>query len=407
MSGITLGDKELERLLVVNQVKERIITQAEAAERLGLSIRQIRRVLKRIASEGAEGIKSRPKGGNRAFGDEFKRQVLACVTTHYHDFGPTFASEKLQSRDNLRVNRETLRQWMIEAELWKGRTRKKARIHQSRERRPRFGELVQIDGSHHAWFETRGSKCCLLVFIDDATGHILGLHFSKGETTMGYLKLIQHHLENYGRPIAYYSDKHSVFKTTRTQNTDGYLQDTQVHRALRELRIELILANSSQAKGRVERVNLTLQDRLIKEMRLRGISSIEEANEYAPEFMIDYNKKFAILPADSEDAHRPVVQGKEKLRRILSIQSQRKLTKNLEFSMGGKIYQIQTKTTGYRLRYKTVNICKHIDDSMEVLCDGMPLEYTVLLSIPRAREADVKEINCVIDELVWAHKKAA
>ncbi len=173
---------------------------------------------------------------------------------------PTFAAEKLNACEGLKLSKETLRQWMIAAGIWKKRTRKKAySIHQSRERRTRFGELVQIDGSHHDWFEGRGPKCCLLVFVDDATSRIIGLHFDKSETTLGYMHLIQQHLKHYGRPLAYYSDKHGIFKVTK-KGANGKDQDTQLHRALKTLQIELICAHSSQAKGRVERNNQTLQD---------------------------------------------------------------------------------------------------------------------------------------------------
>lgn len=307
MTKISLEGIELDRLLILQQVKNRQLTQEEAGKRLNVSSRQIRRLMKRFISNGIDGITFQYKGGNRAFGEDFKQQVLTvCSSAEYHGFGPTFASEKLKELENLNINRETLRQWMIDQGLWKGRSRKKARIHQSRERRPQFGELVQIDGSHHDWFEGRAPKCCLLVFVDDATSKILGLCFFEQETTLGYMKVVQQHLESYGRPIAYYSDKHSIFRTTREECVDGRFTDTPLERALRELRIELICAHSSQAKGRVERANQTLQDRLIKELRLRKISSIEAANAYAPEFMAYYNQRFGVEPASDEDAHLSV-----------------------------------------------------------------------------------------------------
>jgi len=395
-----LNEVELDRLLTLNQVRSRHITQVEAGIQLGISERQVRRLLKQTAIEGTAGIKSKNKGGNRMFQSGFKDRVLNTVCELYADYGPTLASEKLESRNGLKVNKGTLRQWMVEAGLWKGRIRKQARIHQSRERRPRFGELVQIDGSHHDWFEGRAPKCCLLVFIDDATSKLIGLYFDKSETTLGYMKLVKHHLNTYGRPISYYSDKHSIFKTTREQSLDGRMQDTQVHRALRELRIELICAHSSQAKGRVERANKTLQDRLIKEMRLRGISSIEEANLFLPEFIIEYNLRFGVEAFNSEDAHRSVHHNVAALKRILSVQTTRKLSKNLEFSLFGKIYQIKTKTTGYRLRHKAIKVCEQADGVLEVLCDNEPLEYVLLCRSDQVKMADCKEINGTIDEII-------
>ena len=172
MKEAVLNEVELERVCVLRQVQAGLINGTEASRQLGISSRQVRRLLRRLESEGAEGIKRRESGGNRSFGGNFKTKVITVVKRSYADFGPTFAAEKLEERDGLKVNRETLRQWMIEEGLWKGRKRKQYRVHQSRERRPRFGELVQIDGSHHDWFEGRAPKCCLYVFIDDATSRI-------------------------------------------------------------------------------------------------------------------------------------------------------------------------------------------------------------------------------------------
>ena len=401
MTKISLEGIELDRLLILEQVKNRQLTQEEAGQKLNVSSRQIRRLMRRFISDGIDGIRFQHKGGNRAFHEDFKQQVLAvCSRSKYHGFGPTFASEKLKELENLNINRETLRQWMIEQGLWKGRTRKKARIHQSRERRPQFGELVQIDGSHHDWFEGRAPKCCLLVFVDDATSRILGLGFFEQETTLGYMKVIQQHLGSYGRPMVYYSDKHSIFRTTREQCIDGLFIDTQLERALRELRIELICAHSSQAKGRVERANKTLQDRLIKELRLRNISSIAAGNAYAPEFMADYNQRFGVEPASAEDAHLPVRHDKERLKRILSVHSERKLSKNLEFHLDRCCYQITTETTGYRLRHKIVTVCNHVDGTTEVICDNEPLEYKVVSQRAIKKGVDTKEINAIMDAML-------
>jgi len=183
MKEVVLSEVELERICVLEQVRKRLINGKEASQQLGISSRQVRRLLRRLESGGAEGIKRKPSGGNRAFAVSFKTEVVSAVKRTYPDFGPTFAAEKLEEREGLKVNRETLRQWMIEAEIWKGRKRRQHRIHQSRERRPRFGELIQIDGSHHDWFEGRAPKCCLYVFIDDATSRIVAMRFEASETT--------------------------------------------------------------------------------------------------------------------------------------------------------------------------------------------------------------------------------
>lgn len=308
-----LKEIDLDRVIIIQRLKDRLLTQVDAATQLGICERQVRRLLRRVESGGFEQLAPKYSGGNRLLKEEIKVQVIAAIREKYADFGPTFAAEKLEQHEGLKVSKETLRKWMIEVGLWKGRSRKKARIHQSRERRSRFGELVQIDGSHHDWFEGRGSKCCLLVFIDDATGRLLGLYFDKSETTLGYMRVVKDHLRLYGRPLAYYSDRHSIFKTTREQSVDGRFADTQLHRALRELKIGLICAHSPQAKGRVERANQTLQDRLIKELRLRGISSIEQANAYIP--IIDHfahwmTRKLSVMRLTSSGTILGIVESK-------------------------------------------------------------------------------------------------
>ena len=402
MVRIELNEVEMDRLCVLRQVKERQLTQMEGGERLGLTSRQVRRLIKCIEGQGLQGIKRAKGGGNRAFSEAFKDQIMKTIKANYADFGPTFAAEKLLESERLKVNRETLRQWMIEAGLWKGRPRRNARIHQSRERRPRFGELVQIDGSHHDWFEGRAPQCCLLVFIDDATSKILALRFEPSETTMGYLRCLENHLTTYGRPLAYYSDKHSIFRTTRKDCVDRRLVDTQVHRALRDLQIELICAHSSQAKGRVERANKTLQDRLIKEMRLRQFSTLEDANVYLPSFLEQYNERFAVKAKNPTDVHRPLYHTPEALKRILSIQTTRKLTKNLEFSHHCTLYQIQRPGGGYHLRHATVTICEHTQGDVEVLYGKECLHYKILPHFTKQPLiVDTKEINPFMDQLVF------
>jgi len=273
--------------------------------------------------------------------------VMKLVKLHYHDFGPTLAHEKLLERDKLIVNRETLRHWMIDAELWEPHRQRKVVIHQQRERRPCFGELVQIDGSPHDWFEGRAEKCCLLVLIDDATSRVLHLRFEPTETTAGYFHSVYDYIKKNGKPVAFYSDKHGIFRV----NTKDMIGDTetQFSRAMGSLNIEIICANSPQAKGRVEKTNRTLQDRLVKELRLRNISDTDTANAFLPEFMADYNKRFAVEPANATDAHRPCELSDAKLKNILCHHYERTLSKNLELSYNNIIFQVKTKGTGYAL----------------------------------------------------------
>lgn len=398
-------EAEMDKIIVLQDIKNRTITQQEGANLLALSPRHIRRLLKRVAAEGPSGLKRRPtKSNNRSHPEYFKKSVISTLKESYSDFGPTFASEKLWEIDGLKINKETLRQWMIEAALWKGKTRKSSPLHQSRQRRPRFGELVQIDGSHHDWFEGRRAKCCLLVFVDDATSKILAMHFEESETTAGYMSGVDAHLSQWGRPLAYYSDRHSIFRTTR--NTDGYFKNTEVHRALKDLNIELICAYSSQAKGRVERANQTLQDRLIKEMRLKNISTIEEANAYLLEFIEKYNKKFAVQAENSEDAHRPVHHANEALKRILSRHHTRKLSKTLEFSFEGLLYQVENLGKGYRYQGAQVKIYQHHTSAkageIEVLCGDEVLQVMALDKQTRGPlMGDRKDIDRIFDQEVF------
>jgi predicted DNA-binding protein (UPF0251 family) len=290
-----MSNQEVDRLEVIQLTNEHQLTQEQASERLHLSVRQIKRLAKRYREEGASGLISKHRGkiANNQIPVTVKNKAIALIRETYADFSPTFAHEKLTEQHGLSFSVETLRKWMIEDATWKPKAAKKARIHQSRPRRSSRGELVQIDGSPHLWFEDRGDPCTLIVFIDDATSELRGLHFSPTETTQAYMETLSTYLEQHGRPVSLYSDKHSIFRVNRA-NCEGQL--TQFSRALKTLDIEAIYANTPQAKGRVERANKTLQDRLVKELRLQDISTIEEANQYLPDFMKQYNQRFAVEP---------------------------------------------------------------------------------------------------------------
>ena len=398
--NIIIQEDIMDRVLILQKVVDKKMTQVEAGEEMKISERQVRRLIKRFKREGWEGLVVKKQKGNKRFSPEFKETVLRFIRHQYYDFGPTFAAEKLKENQGMEVSKETLRQWMMTEALWKGKRRKKARIHQSRERRARFGELVQIDGSPHDWFEGRASKCCLIVMIDDATSKIIYMRFEESETTFGYMRCIEKHIKRYGRPLAYYSDRHSIFKTTREQCVDRLLKDTQLHRSLKELGIELICANSPQAKGRVERANSTLQDRLIKEMRLRGISTMDEGNDYLEEYMKQHNTKFSVEARNLEDAHRALSRTDKELELILSKRESRKVSKNLEFSLGKKVYQLQGIGNGYRLRQSHVTICETAQGVTKVMYDGKALQYTVFESKTGPREADCKDLNRIVDNLL-------
>ena len=403
--NIIIQEDTMERILILQRVVDKKMTQIEAGEELKLTERQVRRLIRNFKLKGWEGLVAKKQEGNKKFRSEFKEEVLGFIRGKYYDFGPTFAAEKLKENHGLQISKETLRQWMMAENIWKGKRRKKARIHQSRERRSRFGELVQIDGSPHDWFEGRAPRCCLIVMIDDASSKIICMRFEVTETTLGYMRCIEKHLKKYGRVLAYYSDRHSIFKTTREQCVDRLLEDTQLYRALKDLGIELICANSPQAKGRVERANSTLQDRLIKEMRLRGISSIEAGNAYLEEYIEMHNKKFSVEPKSAENAHRPLNKTEKELELILSKQETRKVSKNLEISFEKKIYQIKGVGHGYRLRQAHVTICETLKGETKIMYQGKELEYNLFEPATGPKEADSKDLNHVMDKLVRAVKK--
>ena len=280
-----MSARELDRAEVLRLVVERRLGVNEAAERMGVTRRQASRLLKAFRADGVAGLVSKRRGrpSNRRHLEAFRSTVMTLVAEHYADFGPTLAAEKLLERHGIAVGKETLRGWMVADGLWQTRTERRKRVQQPRPRRERFGELVQIDGSQHWWFEDRGPKCTLIVFIDDATGRLLHLRFCPSESTFDYLQAATASIGEHGKPLAYYSDKHAIFRTPKAgRKTRGEHNGmTQFGRALDELNVDIICANTPQAKGRVERANRTLQDRLVKEMRLEGIATIEAANAFA------------------------------------------------------------------------------------------------------------------------------
>ena len=307
-----------------------------------------------------------------AFTSEFRTLVISLVRDKYPDFGPTFACEKLRELHELALSAETLRKWMVEEGLWRERRRKTARIYQRRQRRPCYGELIQIDGSPHDWFEERGPRCTLIVFIDDATSALMAPRFAPSETTRAYMETLRDYLDKYGRPLALYSDRHSIFRVNNPER-EGEL--TQFTRAIKTLGIEPIHANSPQAKGRVERANQTLQDRLVKELRLRNISDIETANLWLSEFVKDYNSRFASIPRENGNAHREILHSPEELNYILSYQSPRVLSKNLTFQYKTSAYQIRSEGQVYRLRHAIVTVCENFNGEITVLHESRSLGY--------------------------------
>jgi len=308
---LQMSIKDIRRAKVMEMVKEKRLTLLRASELLELSYRQSKRVYGRYLSCGDAGIIHRSVGhrSNRQMDPEFRAHVVGLYRDHYADFGPTFASEKMLQRDSVSVNRETLRLWLIAEGLWQSKRRRHT-YRQRRERRERFGELLQFDGSHHDWFEGRASKCCLMNMVDDATGTTYSQLFEQ-ETTEAALRLLWAWIERYGIPQAVYCDRKNAFVLNREATIEEQLQGVKplspFELACEKLGIEVITAHSPQAKGRVERNHGVYQDRFIKELRLEGITDIETANEFlADTYLPAINTKFAKLAMYPEDAHAPL-----------------------------------------------------------------------------------------------------
>ena len=307
MDTIQMSPKEITRLEAMQRVKDKRMSQVEAARQLRLSERQVQRLWRAYREDGAGGLVSKRRGrpSNHQLETGVKQEALDQIQRQYSDFGPTLAHEKLTEKHGLKISVESVRQLMIDEEIWKPKKARKAQVHPMRERRACFGELVQVDGSDHAWFEERGPRCTLLVMIDDATGQLGALLFVSHESFFGYGVAMQLYLAAHGRPGTLYSDKHGIFHVNiPSAGLENNL--TQFGRAMQDLEIQIICANTAQAKGRVERVNETLQDRLPKELRLRNISNPADGNAFLPEFIDDFNSRFPVPPRSTFDFHRPL-----------------------------------------------------------------------------------------------------
>jgi transposase len=377
--------KETERIAIMDNLIAKRIKQKHASVQLCISIRQVRRMVKRYKLNGIAGLVHQGRGhiGNRALLEEKKDTIIALVKKYYPDFGPTFAAENLSKRDDIVVSKETLRKLMIEENLWKAKERKHVNIHTFRERRSCVGELVQLDGSPHAWFEERAEKCTLIAFIDDATSRIMDGAFADYEGTFTLFDATKHYLKTYGKPLSLYVDKHSTFTINRQATIEEGLKDqkplTQFGRAMENLKIELILAHSPQAKGRVERLFKTLQDRLVKELRLAGISTKEEATRYFREVYIPkHNAKFAVPPKEPNNVHKELLPSDD-LARIFTVQTKRVVSKTLVVQYKNTRYQIDT--TGayqYLLQKQKILACENKEGVLVFRHKDKILHYKII-----------------------------
>lgn len=410
---IAMSNQEINQVDVFEKLVRREIKQMRAAQVLGLSVRQVKRKLHGYRLHGAKALvhKGRGKVGNRKKPQQQLNEAMDIIREKYWDFGPTLAHEKLVENHNCKLSLTTIRNEMIVEQIWKPSKRRRAQVHQLRERRACFGELVQLDGSPHSWFEDRGEYCNLNVMIDDATNNIQ-LKFSQVETTQDYFKLAEQYFLKHGLPLAIYVDKHSIFRVNTPTNLDlrkptgdQFEGLTQFGRAINELGVELIFANTAQAKGRVERVNQTLQNRLIKDMRLQHISNIDEANMFLRTFVTKFNKQFAVKPRSSVNMHSKIKEHIN-LGKILCIKESRTLSRNLTFQYNNTIFQIKTNRSAYTLRRTAVTIRERYDGSI-TLWDNKdrPLEYTSIKKLPNTRETSSKQLNQVVNAILIKPKR--
>lgn len=346
---LIMSQEELERSQIIRKIFDKEINQQEAAEYLRISDRQVRRIVKRVREEGERGISHRLRGsvGNRRISQEFKRRVVNLYRRVYEGFGPTLASEKLLEREKMRVNDETLRLWLIEEGLWRPRRRREVKRRSWRARKEHLGEMVQMDGSHHDWLEGRGPKLVLMGYVDDATGRLYG-KFYEYEGTQPAMDSLKGYVKKHGLPKSIYLDKHSTYKTNKKQERykEWPFRDkeelTQFARACKQLGIELKYAHSPQAKGRVERVFKTLQDRLVKELRLAKTKTLAEANRVLGRYLPVFNKRFTVAAKQSGDMHRPAV--KVNVQEVLSIQTEHVLRNDRTLVHEKQWYQVLNRT---------------------------------------------------------------
>ena len=378
---IMATQEELKRLNVIHRVLDKRVTQTEAAGALDLTERHIRRLAARIAKEGDKGIVHKLRGRpahNRTLG-KIKKKALSLCRNIYEGFSPTLASEKLFERDKIKLSRELVRTWFIEEHI--AYQSRKARPHRNwRERKACLGQMVQADGSHHDWFEGRGPWCVLMGQIDDATSEV-SAEFHDYEGTLPFMASFKSYINAKGIPLSVYIDRHTTYKSNKKPSIEDELENreplTQVGRALEELGVDVIFAHSAQAKGRVERLFRTFQDRLVKEMRLRKIKSIEEANRFLKEYLAVYNRRFSVPAAKSADLHRALPEGTD-LDSVLCVKTERALKNDFTVAHEKKLYQILNNT-----RARKVMVGEHIDGSMTIRHKDASLKFKEITQRPK------------------------
>jgi transposase len=377
---VIMSVKELRRVSVIRQTMEKQLTQVKAGTLLGLTTRHIRRLIERVEQEGDQGLAHRGRGmpSNRRLPAKVKAKALRLYAQRYGDFGPTLAAEKLAECHGVPISDETLRRWLRERGI-DHFTRRKRPHRVWRERKAHVGELVQLDGSHHDWFEGRGPRCVLMAYIDDANSRVFA-RFYEYEGTIPAMDSFQRYMQHYGIPLAIYADKHTTYQSpgppTVEEQWAGVTPTSQFGRALGELGVELIAAHSPQAKGRVERLFKTVQDRLVKELRLAGIATIEAANRFVEAWLPSYNRRFSVQPAQPADLHRPRPASRD-LDRSLCIKTTRCLRRDWTVAHHGQLYQVRTN-----VRATHVMVEERVDGTMRITHHGRPLAYHAIPARP-------------------------
>jgi hypothetical protein len=392
---MTQADRD--RLVTLKKAKKRLIRQREAAEELDLSVRQVKRLLYALKKRGDKAVIHglRGKPSKRKIADSMEKDAVRILSTPvYEGFGPTLASEYLAKKHSIEVSKETVRQWMIRAKLWRAKREKIKTIHVWRPRRSRFGELVQWDTSEHDWLEGRGEKLYLIAMIDDATSQLFA-RLVRHDSTEENMKLLWDYLEKFGRPVAFYTDKASMFQTAEKRKRDepGVEKDavemppTQIGRALRELGITWIAAHSPQAKGRVERNFGTAQDRLVKGMRVAGVTTLEQANEYLQnDYLLWWEREMTMEAANPDNAHRPLDKS-HNLAASLSHMETRQVRPDYTLRWDGKLYQIERRAVTTGLRGADVRVEQRLDGSMAVRFGERYLPVQVCAATERVKAA--------------------
>jgi len=404
---ISMSEAEADRLRVLEQIAHGQMSRSQAAMLLGLSTRQLRRIERRYKAQGTAGLVHllRGRSSNRKLDASLVVHAQQLIGAYYRDFGPSLACEALSERHGMVLSVESVRTLMRQAGLWQAKRKRCTPIHPMRERHARRGELIQIDGSEHDWFEGRSPPCTLLVFIDDATSALMALRFVPSESTDSYLRTLRTYVLRHGLPMCLYSDRHSVFRTNNTDNP----KPTQFAMALARLGIEGIQASSPQAKGRVERANKTLQDRLIKTMRLEGINDMHTANAWIDHYIEAHNRRFAVQAAEPEDAHVAWLDDMDKLNLLLGHYEERTLSKTLSCQFHKRIVQIHAPAQQRRLAGQTVQIIKPLDGELIVMHHKQRLSCSVMHKKDRIKPVvDAKALAARAWDLRRkAHKPAA